>query len=255
MHLRFMGISALAVAVCPSAQPQMAVSARAGLIHHTEGEILIDGKTFQPRGTELAQLAAGQSLRTEAGRAELLLTLQGFARSGRRTEGRLLSDDIADAKLRLVDGSVVIDFRRAVSKKERMTLACGNASVELAAKGLYRFDTVPSRPTRLRVYKGRAVVRFRKESRTVTKTQAIEIGSGPLARPKRFDPDFKDELDEWNAYRSRVVARMAQVGTKRKRPLPGIESVAGGRRGRGRRGGGDGDGYGGDLGGRQRFRK
>ena len=257
MHLRFLGIPALAFALCPPAQPQMAVSARAGLIHHAEGEVRIDGEPFQPRAAELAQLSSGQSLRTEDGRAELLLTPQGFARSGRRTEVRLLSDDIADPKLRLSGGSVIIDFRRAVSKKERMTLAYGGAAMELARKGLYRFDAVPGRPARLRVYKGRAVVRSGNESRTVAKTQALEIDGGPLALPRRFDPDFKDELDEWNAYRSRAAARMARAGAKRKRPLTGVESGMGGRRGRGRRsgGGGYGGGLGGMPGGGRRFRK
>ncbi len=253
MNLRFVGIPALAVAVCPPAQPQMAVSARAGLIHHAEGEIRIDGEAFAPKASGFTQLSAGQSLQTEDGRAELLLTPQGFARSGRRTEVRLLSDDISAAKLRLIGGSVVIDFRRASSNKEGMTLAYGDAWVELARKGLYRFDAVPGRPTRLRVYKGRAVVHSGHESRTVAKTKALEIGGGPLAQPQRFDPDFKDELDEWNAYRSRAVARMARAGAKRKRPLPGLGAGMGGRRGRGRRSGGG--GLGGIPGGGQRFRK
>ncbi len=244
MHLRFLRIPALAVAGCLPAPPQMAVSARAGLIHHAEGEIRIDGEAFAPKAAEFTQLAAGQSLRTEDGRAELLLTLQGFARSGRRTEVRLLSDDIADAKLRLIDGSVVIDFRRASSNKEGMTLAYGDAAMELARKGLYRLDAAPGRPPRLRVYKGRAVVRSGHGSRTVTKTKALELGGGPLAQPKRFDPDFQDELDKWNAYRSRVTARMARTGAKRKRPLPEFGNGAGRRRGGGRRGSG---GFGGGL--------
>lgn len=249
MNLRLMAIAALVFAVRPPAQPQMAVSARAGLIHHAEGEIYIDGETFQPKAAAFTQLAAGQSLRTADGRAELLMTPQGFARGGRRTEVRLLSADIADAGLLLVGGSVIVDFLRSSSKKERITLAYGGAAMELASKGLYRFDAVAGRPPRLRVYKGRAVVRAGGESRTVAKTQALEIDGGPLARPRRFDPDFKDELDKWNAQRARAAARMARVGAKRKRP----PTVFGpGMRGRGRgassRSGGGGLG-GGRLGG------
>lgn len=243
MNRLLMSIPALAAAVCPTAQPQMAVSARAGLIHHAEGEIYLDGETFQAKAAAWMQLAAGQSLRTENGRAELLMTPQGFARSGRRTEVRLLSADIADAGLLLASGSVIVDFRRAASKNERMTLTYNDAAMELAAKGLYRFDALPGRPARLRVYKGRAVVRAGNESRTIAKTHALEIGGGPLARPRRFDPDFKDELDEWNADRSRTTARMARVGSGRKRPLPGPPSGMGGR-GRGRRSAGGSPGRG-----------
>ena len=233
MNLRLMAIAALVFAVRPPAQPQMAVSARAGLIHHAEGEIYIDGETFQPKAAAFTQLAAGQSLRTADGRAELLMTPQGFARGGRRTEVYLLSADIADAGLLLIGGSVIVDFLRSSSKKERMTLAYGAAAMELAGKGLYRFDVVAGRPPRLRVYKGRAVVRAGNESRTVAKTQALEIDGGPLASPRRFDPDFKDDFDKWNAHRARAAARMARVGAKRKRP-PTVFGPGMGGRGRGR---------------------
>ncbi len=230
--------------VCPLAYSQMVLSARAGLVHYTIGEVHVDGVAIKPSVTELTQLDEGQSLRTHNGRAELLLSPEGFFRTGHQTEVRLLSDDIADSKLQLIAGSALIDSRQAGTKKELVTLAYGDTVMELAAKGLYRFDANPGRPARLRVYKGQAMVRLRDESRKVKKTRAIEVGGASLAQPKRFDPDFRDELDKWNDRRSRIVARMAATAVKRKRPLSGLDSGIGRRRGSGR-GGGGGNGGGG----------
>jgi len=211
-----------AVGVCPPAHSQMVLSARAGLVHYTIGEVQVDGVAIKPSVTELAQLNEGQSLRTENGRAELLLSPDGFFRSGHQTEVRLLSDDITDSKLELIAGSALIDSRQVATKKERVTLVFGDTVMELAPKGLYRFDALPGRPPRLRVYKGQAIVRLGETSRKLTKTKALELDGTSLAQPKAFDPDFRDEFDKWNDRRSKIVARMARTGAKRKRPLSGF---------------------------------
>lgn len=234
-----------AVGVCPLAYSQMLLSARAGLVHYTIGEVQVDGVPINPSVTELAQLNEGESLRTENGRAELLLSPEGFFRTGHQTEVRLLSDDITDSKLELIAGSALLDSRQATTKKERMTLVFGDTVMEFAPKGLYRFDALPGRPPRLRVYKGQAVVRLGDTSRKLTKTKALEIDGTSFAKPKSFDPDFRDDFDKWNDQRTEIVARMARSGAKRERPLSGFDSARRRRRGGAQRGGGGGRGGGG----------
>ena len=81
--------AAALLALAPSgALAQQAISARAGLINVADGDVFLADarsgslKPFERRPTELVELKEGQTLETQEGRAELLLTPGAFLRIG-----------------------------------------------------------------------------------------------------------------------------------------------------------------------------
>src|SRR5262245_47884082 len=63
-----------------SAWAQQVVSARAGTVHHVEGEAVVAGTQLQPKEGLFYEVKEGQRLETRAGRAEVLLNPGIFLR-------------------------------------------------------------------------------------------------------------------------------------------------------------------------------
>ncbi len=85
------------------------VSAKAGVIQCTEGDVFLDGKPLKPSQRDYSQMETGQSLRTEKGRAELLLSPNTYLRLDENSSARLEQNRLEDTQLALEKGSALIE--------------------------------------------------------------------------------------------------------------------------------------------------
>ncbi|MCX7603214.1 MAG: hypothetical protein N2036_03980, partial [Bryobacteraceae bacterium] len=98
-----------------SAPAQQAISARAGLINVADGDVfLLDErsgarKPFERKPTELVELREGQTLETDEGRAEILLTPGAFLRLGEAGAVRMISNRLTAVRVEVVRGAALID--------------------------------------------------------------------------------------------------------------------------------------------------
>ena len=191
------------------AQAQIAISPRAGLIHHLEGEVRVDGATPAVNSGSFSHLKPGEILQTLDGRAELVLTPSGILRADEATRFQLLSDDIDRVEVRLLEGSLMIDLRERPVESS-ITVWSGESETRLTERGLYRLDAEPCGVSRLRVFNGLATVVRGDIELHASSRQALVL-DGDAAPPEIFARSDKDAFDEWNRQRDRVIAEHSRI--------------------------------------------
>ncbi len=198
---------ALFWAATPAAA-QSVISAQSGVIHYTEGRVLLGDKAIEPKFGEFPNIKEGGLLRTEEGRAEVLLTPGVFLRAAEDTTVRMISSRLVDTRLELERGTVLLECLE-LPKDNAVTFVVGEATVSLRKQGLYRLDAAPPR---LRVYDGEAVVESGSGRATLKRGRQAML-EGVLAAGK-FDPKAGDALYRWSKRRSEYVALANLSGSK-----------------------------------------
>ncbi len=92
-----------------AARAAQIVSARAGVIQCTEGDVFLDGKLLKLSERRYSQMENGQDLRTEKGRAELLLSPNTYLRLDENSSLRLERNQLEDTQLALGQGSALFE--------------------------------------------------------------------------------------------------------------------------------------------------
>ena len=184
-----------------SAGAQSVISAHSGVIHYVEGDVTIDGAAVHPKFAEFPDVKSGQLLATEEGRAEVLLTPGVFLRLMENSSVRMLSNALANTRLEVVSGSVLLEVGELLQNNAIAFDAAG-AHMTFAKKGLYRIDASPAR---LRVYDGQAVVAQAADSLTAKKGHQIDLDAAKLL-DARFDINDSDAFYRWAARRAEYVA-------------------------------------------------
>jgi hypothetical protein len=183
---------------------QSMISAKSGLIHYVEGRVLLDGQTVEQKFGNFPQMKENAQLRTEEGRAEVLLTPGVFLRVGENSAFRMVSNQLADTRLEGLGGSLLLECAELL-KDNAITLLYKDASISLRKQGLYRLDT---EPPQLRVYDGEALVEQGGQSLVLKKGKLLAFNG--LFVAERFNPNVGDVLYRWAKRRAEYVA-MANV--------------------------------------------
>src|SRR5438105_10942371 len=93
---------------CLHGSAQMVVSVHSGVIHFAEGPVFIDDQPLEQKFGTFPSIKEGSTLRTEQGRAEILLTPGVFLRIDENTSIRMISSSLMDTRLELLQGSVIL---------------------------------------------------------------------------------------------------------------------------------------------------
>ncbi len=175
---------------------QKIVGVQAGLIYFIYGDVYLDGKIlWLPEGQYL-QMEKGQGLRTEQGRAELLLGPSIFLRLDNDSSLLLEQVLLNDTKLILERGSAIIEVIKK-AKADSVHVRISQNSIEIRRTGVYRFD---SGSAELRVYGGEALAAAGKRSIAVGRGKMIHLGKDAI--PVVFDRKIFDSFHEWAGRRS-----------------------------------------------------
>ena len=186
-------------------EAQHVISVKAGLIHYTDGEVFLEREPLKIQPHEFVHVRPGQRLRTGRGMAEVLLAPGHVLRAGEWTEIEMVSDDIGDAKVRLLEGVAVIDFIGRYSDDD-VLLLCGDAAVRFKRAGVYRVDTRPGEVATLRVFRGSALVSVGGVDYMVRSRHSLQLGSAedPLVVAK-FNWEQQDSFDSWSGTRRALL--------------------------------------------------
>src|SRR6202035_4433504 len=121
---------ALTMLLTSSAWAQSVISAHSGVIQYTEGQVKLDGKTVQPKFAEFPDVKVGQTLAAEDGRAEVLLTPGVFLRVAENSAFRMVSNKLADTKVEIVSGTVVVEVSELL-QNNAITLQVHDSQIAL----------------------------------------------------------------------------------------------------------------------------
>ena len=84
---------------------------------------------------------------TEEGRAEILLTPGVFLRAGENTSVRMISNRLADTRVELLSGDVIVESNDSAGDKSRetsVTIQYKDSEVGVDRNGIFRFSTDPA---------------------------------------------------------------------------------------------------------------
>jgi hypothetical protein len=202
---RWLGVAigvVLAGAFPAGLRAQQVISAQSGTVQYVEGSVYADNHLVQRKFGQFPALHEGQELRTEDGRAEMLLTPGAFLRLTDNSTIRMVSTRLSDTRVEVLKGSVMLEADELL-KDNSLSLIYHGDTIQLEKHGLYRLDTSPS--AQFRVYDGEAAVN--------NGSKEVKLGSGKetsldtAVAAQHFDPKAdKDDFYLWSSQRSGDLA-------------------------------------------------
>ena len=201
----------LIAGVAVSASAQDIISAKAGLIHHMEGAVLINGEPLKQNGDIFLSMKQGDTLSTEQGRAEILLNAGTYLRIGDASSFKLVSAVLENTQLTLLTGTVLIEVAE-LPKDTSATLDILGSQVSLKKRGLYEFTA--DAPGNVRVYDGEIAL-IAAGTAPIKITKGREIAFNALsAGPGKFDESQTSELYNWGSRRAIYIAQANQSAAR-----------------------------------------
>jgi hypothetical protein len=172
---------------------QSVISTHSGVIYYFDGAVYLDNQPLQPDPGRFQNMASGSELRTEQGRAEVLLTPGVFLRVGENASVRMLENDLANTRVELQTGSAIVDSDEP-AKGTTVTLVFRDWQVRSAHAGTYRID---SDPPCLWVLKGDAEVSGGTGGKPVKVQEGMNLPFAATLEPEKWTSGPDDSLSEW----------------------------------------------------------
>lgn len=228
-----LGVLALAAGSVAALAQSAVISARSGLIHYVEGQVYLGDQAVETKFGVFPEVKENQQLKTEEGRAEVLLTPGVFLRLGENSSFRMLTNRLIDTRLEFLSGSAVVEAED-FGKDNSVTVAFKDARVHPVKRGVYRFDAAAAE---LRVFDGSAEVTSGDQTVEVKEGHSISLDTLAL---HKFDKADTDALNRWSERRAEYVslANVAAADTLRSSMFSGSSMLPGGAWGSGSFGGG-----------------
>lgn len=196
-----LSMAVLTLAAIPAlAQP--IISAKSGVVSYVMGKVTVDGQAVEPSETKLTEVKENGILRTEEGRAEVLLTLGAILRSGENGSFKMITNRLIDTRLELLSGSHLVEVDE-VSKDNNLTILAKDATVVINKKGLYRFDVEQSQ---IKVFDGVLGVQMSGGQNVLVGTGKMIGMSNATASVEKFNREDTDALDHWAKRRAERIA-------------------------------------------------
>ena len=175
----------LATLAALAASGQTVVSVRSGLINFSEGEVYLSdqprGQAIEQKAGKYPELREGVELRTETGRAEVLLTPGMVLRVGPDSAVRMVSASLIDTRVEFHRGSIVIEVTET-PENTKARIFYKDYEFRFPQLGTFRIDSLPRE---FRVYEGEAEIAYLGEKCTLTKDHKISLYGGLEAETLR----------------------------------------------------------------------
>lgn len=168
-------------------------SPRPGSVNYVEGQVSLDGQSLAQQAIGTTELSPGQSLQTQAGKAELLLTPGIFFRLGDNSSVTLISPSLTDTELRLDKGEAMIEAARLRPQTD-IVVEVGDARVRLVSTGLYDINADQKV---VRVFQGQVNVDANNREIAVKNQQQLAFDTS--IKPEQFNQDQARTPDQSQA--------------------------------------------------------
>jgi hypothetical protein len=198
-------IALLAFIPATVALAQSIISAVGGLVHFAEGPVLVAEKVIEFDPARALHAKKGERIRTEDGRAEVMLVPDGFLRMAPNSESEMVSVGVDSARARLHRGSAIVELNN-VWDQESVSLECGETTIHFRKAGLYRIDAQPGEPFAFKVLRGKATVETPNGERDVKGKQSVTVSEDNSLAVAKLNKTEKDSLDEWSEKREQLLA-------------------------------------------------
>jgi len=175
-----------------------------GTINYVEGQVSIGSDSISANDAGSAVLEANQTLTTQDGKAEILLTPGVFARVGDNSAFEMVSSGLTNTQVSVEEGEAIIEVAE-IHPENNLLVDENGATIQLQKTGLYEFDADQAQ---FRVFEGQAIVRAEDERLEVKGGREIALNA-PRLKVQKFDKkslETEDDLYRWSSLRSAYVA-------------------------------------------------
>jgi hypothetical protein len=175
-----------------------------GTLNYVEGKVSIGAQSVDTKAIGTAQLDAGQSLTTQKGKAEILLTPGVFLRVADNSSVKMVSTSLTDTEVALENGHAMIEVAE-IHPENDIRVAADGKTTQLLKTGLYDFDASEGE---VRVFEGKARVEEPNKHVDVKGGRELSLANQDNLKPAKFDKKSYDDGDlyKWSSLRSAYIA-------------------------------------------------
>ena len=197
----FLLAAALAVPARGDTQPRG--NAVPGTLNYVEGQVAVDSRPLDSKSIGSAVLETGQSIRTENGKAEVLLTPGVFLRVGSNSSVEMISPSLTNTEIGVNEGEASVEVAE-IRKQNDIRVDADSATTELVKNGYYDFDTARNQ---VLVLDGEAIVDDNGRQVKVKSGHALTLNQ-ESTKPQSFDKKNYESSDlyNWSSLRSAYLA-------------------------------------------------
>jgi uncharacterized membrane protein YgcG len=219
-RLRLKTLVGFSLAALLSSPAWGSIPPQPGTINYIEGQAAIGAQALNEKSVGSARLAAGQSLSTENGRAEILLTPGVFLRLGDHSSVQMISPGLADTIMTLNRGRAIIEVA-FIRPENNIRIGENNSSAQLLKPGLYDFDS--SRGL-IRVFDGEAMVQSAGRQIELKSEHVLTLNAAGKLKAQKFDRKAytTDDFYRWASLRS---AYLAEANVSEARNYAGVNGA------------------------------
>jgi hypothetical protein len=184
------------------AAAQSVISTHSGLIYFFDGSVYLGEQQLQQKFGRFPDMGERNELRTEHGRAEILLTPGVFLRIGENSSVRMMSARFGDTRVEFLGGTAILEATEPAHDTS-VTLVHKNWQLRLPREGVYRIE---SQPAQVIVYKGSAEVSTAGTPEKVSVHQGQTLALASVLTPKEAATAASDDFKGWAMSRSQAVS-------------------------------------------------
>jgi hypothetical protein len=196
-----LALAALAALSGFGASAQSVISTHSGVLHVSEGAVFIGDQPVNQKFGTFPEIKESTVLRTEMGRAEVLLTPGVFLRIGENSSIRMIDNRLSDTRVEFLTGKAVVECDDPM-KLNAVTILAKDAQIHVRKASVMEFS---ANPAELKVYHGEAEVEMNGSVMTVKSGRLLPLTQA-LAQDHFDAKNDGDELTRWSQQRSEAVS-------------------------------------------------
>ena len=179
-------------------------SAVPGTLNYVEGQAYLEEQKLDQQSVGKVSLEPGQTLSTEDGKTEILLTPGVFLREGDNTSIKMVAAGLTDTEVNLQQGHAMVEVDQIYPEND-IRIVEGNAMTRIMKPGLYDFDL---QQNQIRVFDGEAEVHDGDRQIKLKGGHELSIAANAPEKAVSFDKKAMngDDLYRWSSLRSDYVA-------------------------------------------------
>jgi hypothetical protein len=191
---------------------------RPGSINYVEGQASIGTNPLARGAVGSVVLEKDQTLTTQNGKVEILLTPGVFLRVAENSSVKMISPDLANTRVELEKGRALVEVLQ-IRKENDIRIDQSGASTKFLKDGLYDFDADRAH---VRVFKGKAELLSTGDQKvTLKENREVALNAGGKLKANDFEPrQFEDQFYRWASLRSGYLSE-ASVSAARAYIGPG----------------------------------
>lgn len=179
-------------------------SARPGTLNYVEGKAYLGQQSLDNKSIGKVEVAPGETLSTDNGKAEILLTPGVFVRLGDHSSANMISSGLTNTQLALDQGEAMVEVVE-IHPENFLGVVEDGRQTQLLKTGLYDFN---ENLHVLRVLDGEAEVKDGRNGVRAKAGHLVDLTSTEPLKARKFDKKEveAEDLYRWTSLRSSYLA-------------------------------------------------